>query len=82
MRTETLKVAGMTCGGCVASVTKALKAVDGVSTVAVSLNPGEAKIEFDDGTTSFAHLRAAVERAGYKLDSTAHQVQAKGGCCG
>ena len=40
MRTETIKIGGMTCGGCVSTVTKALNAVDGVKDVAVSLNPG------------------------------------------
>lgn len=81
MRTETLKVDGMTCGGCVNAVTKALKAVDGVRAVAVSLKPGEARIEFDESTTSPEHLRAIVQQAGYEVDVTGGKRQAKGGCC-
>ena len=40
METITMNVQGMTCGGCVASVTRVLKAVPGVTDVAVTLQPG------------------------------------------
>lgn len=81
MRTETIQVGGMTCGGCVASVTKALKSVQGVSEVAVSLEPGEAKIEFDERTTSSEQLRATVLNAGYKVNTASDKSPTKGGCC-
>ena len=41
MQTTVLKITGMTCGGCVNGVTKALKAVLGVSDVFVSLEKAE-----------------------------------------
>ena len=47
MQTEIVKVTGMTCGGCISSVTHALKAVSGVSDVDVSLSAGEATVKFD-----------------------------------
>ena len=81
MRTETIQVGGMTCGGCVAAVTKALKSVEGVKEVAVSLTPGEARIEFDESTTSREHLSATVRKAGYEVDLAAGMSQAKRGCC-
>ena len=40
MQTTELKVDGMTCGSCVASVTKALKRVPGVQDVEVDLVSG------------------------------------------
>ena len=43
METTTIPVKGMTCGGCVASVTRVLKGVPGVDSVVVTLNPAEAK---------------------------------------
>ena len=67
MEAVTLKVQGMTCGGCVASVTRVLKAVPGVDDVAVTLTPGEAKIAFDPAQTGVAALRAAIEGAGYDV---------------
>jgi len=82
VRTETLKVGGMTCGGCVSSVTNALKAVRGVRDVAVSLRPGEARVEFDESATSRERLCAAVQDAGFQPDPAAGQGRAKGGCCG
>ena len=67
METVTLKVDGMTCGGCVASVTRVLKAVPGVDDVAVTLKPGEARIAFDPARTGTAALRSAIEGAGFDV---------------
>ena len=77
MRTETLKVGGMTCGGCVNAVTKALKALEGVKDVAVSLQAGEATIEFDEQTTSSERLRATVQSAGYEVQDSGGTQQKK-----
>ena len=55
----------MTCGGCVASVTRVLKAVPGVADVAVTLTPGAAKVTFDPARTGGA--RAAVGHRGRRL---------------
>lgn len=67
METITMNVKGMTCGGCVASVTRVLKSVPGVSDVAVTLNPGAAKVTFDPAKTAAPSLRNAVEDAGYDV---------------
>ena len=45
--THTYKVTGMTCGGCQATVTRLLSAVDGVNNVAIDLGKGEAKINMN-----------------------------------
>lgn len=67
METITMNVKGMSCGGCVASVTRVLKAVPGVSDVAVTLSPGAAKVTFDPARTAEPALRSAVEDAGYEV---------------
>ena len=67
METITMNVKGMTCGGCVASVTRVLKAMPGVSDVAVSLTPGTAKVTYDPAKTAAPALRTAVEDAGYDV---------------
>ena len=67
METITMKVNGMTCGGCVANVTRVLKAVPGVDDVAVTLNPGAAKVTFDPAQTAPPALKDAVENAGFDL---------------
>lgn len=65
-KTETidLEVQGMTCGNCVAHVTKALQGVSGVKGVDVDL-AGTAHVQAKAGT-SRASLVAAVDEAGYK----------------
>jgi copper chaperone len=84
MQTETLKVTGMTCGGCISKITKALKTVSGVSDVEVSLSAGEATVQYDEQKTSSDQLKSAVKSAGYGVDvpNAAHSHQSKGGCCG
>lgn len=84
MQTEHLKVTGMTCGGCVSSITQVLKAVSGVSDVIVSLATGEATVKFDEQLTSPEQLKSAVKGAGYGVDglSAAQRHQGKGSCCG
>jgi len=67
METITMNVQGMTCGGCVASVTRVLKAMPGVADVSVTLQPGAAKVTFDPAQTSVPALRTAVEDAGYDV---------------
>jgi len=67
METITMNVKGMSCGGCVASVTRVLKAVPGVAEVNVTLNPGAAKVTFDPARTAAPALRSAIEDAGYDV---------------
>ena len=84
MQTEILKVSGMTCGGCVSSVTRALKGVGGVSEAKVSLSAGEATVQFDGRRTSRNQLESAVKAAGYGVDvnNAAPGQHTKSGCCG
>lgn len=84
MQTEILNVAGMTCGGCTGSVSNALKGVDGVSDVKVSLSTGEATVQYDEVRASPAQLKSAVTQAGYVVtNAAANQTpKTKSGCCG
>ena len=65
MEAAKIKVSGMTCQGCVKSVTRVLKAVPGVDAVEVSLERGEADVQYDAARTGVPALRKAVEDAGY-----------------
>ncbi|HUP94747.1 MAG TPA: heavy-metal-associated domain-containing protein [Burkholderiales bacterium] len=67
METITLGIKGMTCGGCVASVQRVLKALDGVDTVDVSLEREQATIEYESGRVDPVRLRAVIEDAGYEV---------------
>jgi len=67
METVSLNVQGMSCGGCVASVTRVLKAIPGVADVAVTLTPGVATVTYDPGRAGLPALRSAIEDAGYDV---------------
>ena len=84
MQTAQFQVTGMTCGGCVTKVTRALKAKTGVGEVKVSLSSGEATVQYDERHTSPAQLTSAVTDAGYGVNGTraTPKDQSKGGCCG
>lgn len=70
MRDVTLTVSGMKCDGCVESVRDALEDVAGVESVEVSLDRGEARVTAAE-EASEAAMSAAVEEAGYSVESAA-----------
>lgn len=82
MKTETLNISGMTCGGCVANVKRALAGVPGVDDVDVSLAENTAKVRLADDRVSIEALSAAVRSAGYDVASTPAKAAARGCCCG
>ncbi len=65
-KTITIRVEGMHCKMCSASVTKALKATDGVEKVEVSDAKGEAVIQYDDQKVTEAKLREVINSTGFK----------------
>ncbi len=66
IKTTTIRVEGMHCKMCSASVTKALKATAGVEKVEVSFEKGEAVIQYDDQKVTEAKLREVINGTGFK----------------
>ena len=64
MRTITLNIEGMHCGGCVKSVTRVLTELDGVQSADVQLE-GKANITFDENRVNVAQLIEVIEDAGF-----------------
>jgi copper chaperone CopZ len=60
-----LKVDGMTCQGCVRSVSKKLSGVAGVSSAMVDLAAGKTTVRYDDSAAKVEDLIAAVEQIGF-----------------
>jgi len=67
METLTLNIKGMTCGGCVKSVTNVLQPIKGVSSVDVSLEQNRAIIKYDPAQAQFEQFKSAIENAGYDV---------------
>jgi copper chaperone CopZ len=65
-KTVTIRVEGMKCEKCSASVTKALKATEGVEDAQVSSDKGEAVIKYDDQKLDEAKLREVINSTGFK----------------
>jgi copper chaperone len=66
METVDIRIEGMSCEGCVKSVTRTLQAVAGVQRVEVSLDEEKARVTYDPTKAGLAELKRAVERAGYE----------------
>lgn len=84
MQTTELKVDGMTCESCVASVTKALKRVPGVQDVEVDLGSGIARVRGEHAAHQVPELVAALGDAGYEAGAAtgtpAAHLSPAGGC--
>jgi copper chaperone CopZ len=78
VKSESLKISGMTGQACASKVEHALNAVGGVSNVNVSLAQMEATVQFDENVTNNKDMLAAVQAAGYG----AAKASCKGSCCG
>jgi copper chaperone CopZ len=65
-KTTTIRIEGMHCNMCSASVTKALKATAGVEKVEVSSEKGVAMIQYDDEKVTEAKLREVINGTGFK----------------
>ena len=66
VQTTRLSIGGMTCGGCVQHVTKALNSLTGVVNVDVSLRKNEATVKHLPDSVDRRGLVAAVQGAGYQ----------------
>lgn len=64
--TTTLTISGMSCGHCVAAVTRHLDAVDGVTVRSVEV--GRAVLDVDPALVTPAVLAQAIGDAGFALD--------------
>lgn len=64
--TVTIRIEGMHCKNCAASIQKKLKATDGVEEVRLSFPKKEAWVKFDDQKISVAKLREVINSTGFK----------------
>lgn len=67
MESTVISISGMTCQGCVKSVTRVLSAVPGVADIDVSLDRGDARFQYDPSKAGPVEFRRAVEDAGFEV---------------
>lgn len=63
MSSTTLKIDGMSCGHCVASVKQALERLDGITVQQVVV--GSATVEYDPAAATLQQIADAIADAGY-----------------
>ena len=68
MENTVIKVGGMSCQGCVKTITDVLRGIPGVAVVEVSLEAGQAGISFDPQSVARPALVAAIEDAGFDAE--------------
>ena len=71
VKTVKLEIEGMTCGSCAASITTALKKIDGVRTVEISFEQKGGTVEFDPAKANEQAIVEAVNNAGFKAQRVA-----------
>lgn len=73
----TIRIGGMHCAGCVNTVERALKSVQGVTEARVNLATEKAIVSFDPALVSLDDLKKAVESSGYQFLGEETVVQAE-----
>lgn len=66
MKTSEIKIKGMSCNHCVASVQKALSALEGVKSVDVSLENETATVEYDEAKTEENIFKNVIDDIGFE----------------
>lgn len=69
MENTVINIQGMTCMGCVNSVTRVLQQLPGVNKVEVSLDKAQAAIQYDPAKASAQDFKTAIEDAGFAVNA-------------
>ncbi|MGK7889181.1 MAG: heavy metal translocating P-type ATPase [Leptolyngbyaceae cyanobacterium] len=69
MQTQTFRLRGMSCAGCVRSVESAISEVVGVESCAVNFGAEQATVTYNSATVETAAIEAAVAAAGFSAQA-------------
>ncbi|HEX8139515.1 MAG TPA: cation transporter [Pyrinomonadaceae bacterium] len=67
-RTITIRVKGMTCGGCATTVEQAFKSTEGGEEARVNFERGGAVIKYDDQKVTVAKLLEIINNTGFTCE--------------
>ncbi len=67
MVTTTLNVKGMSCNHCVMSIQKAIKPIDGVESVDISLQKGEVSVTYEPTKLDLNLIKEKISEEGYEV---------------
>lgn len=78
MKKITIKIKGMSCGGCENTVREAILRLGGIKNLKVSHVDGRAVLEFDPAKTNVINIMGAITNAGYKPELAEQEKESKG----
>lgn len=81
MRSEKIFVEGMRCAACALSVENALRGMDGVYSVEVSLATGRATVTYDESKVKLRDIVAQIRKAGYDVRKEKARLKIRGMHC-
>lgn len=64
----TLKVKGMTCGGCKKSVETGVASLPGVERVNVELDTGKVEVSYNEGQVDITQIKSTIQNKGYFVE--------------
>jgi copper chaperone len=67
MEKQVINVEGMSCEHCINAITKAVKALNGINSVNVSLKEKTVTVEYDNMKVSLDKIKAEIEDQGYDI---------------
>jgi len=67
MDNATIKVEGMTCGGCVKSIENALAKHEAIARTSADLDAGTVSVEFDEKRIQRSAIERAITDAGFEV---------------
>ena len=77
LKTYTFKVEGMTCSACANRVERVTKKLDGVQSSVVNFATEKLTVNIDEDEIGYGEIKAAVDKAGYKLVKEEERVEGK-----
>ncbi|MEX2726289.1 MAG: HAD-IC family P-type ATPase, partial [Candidatus Sigynarchaeum springense] len=80
-RKANLKISGMTCASCVATIEKSVKNLDGVLDIKVNLSTENASLEYDPAKVDLGQVEKVVSDLGYKVVNEQVDVKIGGMHC-
>ncbi len=66
MKTESLKIIGMTCAACAKASERAVKKLDGVVEANVNFATEKMVVQYEDSKLDIDKIKEAVRKAGYE----------------
>jgi len=66
MKTESLKIIGMTCAACAKASERAVKKLDGVVEANVNFATEKMVVQYEDSKRDIDKIKEAVRKAGYE----------------